>query len=343
MSVLFSRVLVSRFLYVPSQGTNYVTAFSIDRSSGRLSQIQTIGSFPGTPNGSCLDPDRNYYFVGEQTGTGPIHPFAIDQRTGMLSIRTPLTQSFGSNPQSCVVVGSTVYVAVSIATNNVFLHSITSSGTLQAMGLVSTGALGLSESSAEPAGEFVYFSDSGNSVFVFRVGANGALTAGTGSPLVLAGAPSSLSFSGNRVYVANGSGNVAGYTRASNGQLTLIAGSSQATGAAPTNTAIDPGGRFLYVVNNGGASLSGYVISSSGTLTPVSGSPFATSANPNGIAMDAGGQYVYVSHASGTVGVFAINQSTGQLTNTQSISGGSTPTDVAIVNVMVNSYLGGLD
>src|SRR5580700_3504484 len=45
-------------------------------------------------------------------------------------------------------------------------------------------------------------------------------------------------------------------------------------GVAPNSIAIDPSGRFVYVVNLLSDNVSGYAISADGTLKPVPGSPF---------------------------------------------------------------------
>ena len=76
------------------------------------------------------------------------------------------------------------------------------------------------------------------------------------------------------------SNNVSGYTiNATTGALTAIAGSPFPAGSAPRSVAVDPTGKFAYVANSGSLSsddrnVSGYTINATtGALTAIAGSP----------------------------------------------------------------------
>jgi DNA-binding beta-propeller fold protein YncE len=124
-----------------------------------------------------------------------------------------------------------------------------------------------------------------NNVSAYSIGSNGALTPVPGSPFATIGEdPVSVAVdpTGQFAYVADfgigsGTNGVSAYSIGSNGALTPVPGSPFATGGGPTSVAVDPTGKFAYVVNFQIVSgVSGYSIGSNGALTPVPGSPFAT-------------------------------------------------------------------
>src|SRR5262245_58602072 len=78
----------------------------------------------------------------------------------------------------------------------------------------------------------------------------------------------------------------------SSGLLTAI-GSPVATGTFPRSIAIDPAGRFAYVVNQTDKTVSSYTIdSNNGQLNPF-GSPFTVEDQPISITIDPFGRYAY--------------------------------------------------
>jgi DNA-binding beta-propeller fold protein YncE len=107
--------------------------------------------------------------------------------------------------------------------------------------------------------------------------------------------------------------------------------------------AVDPTGKFLYVVNNGSDTVSAYVITSiTLLLSPqaraltAAGSAVAAGTNPGGIAVDPTGKFVYVANGnSGNISVYTINPSTGALSEVKGspFAAGSGPFSVAIATV----------
>ncbi len=115
-------------------------------------------------------------------------------------------------------------------------------------------------------------------------------------------------------------GNVSAYTiNRSTGALRAVAGSPFAGGSQPVSVAVDPTGRFAYVVNDcvpcKRGSVSAYTINSAtGALREVAGSPFAAGRAANWVAVDSLGRFVYVSNfGDATISVYTINHSTGAL------------------------------
>jgi DNA-binding beta-propeller fold protein YncE len=128
--------------------------------------------------------------------------------------------------------------------------------------------------------------------------------------------------SGKFAYVADFTGNVLGYTiNPSTGALTAIAGSPFTGGQAGLNSvAVDPSGRFAYVVNEDVNNVLGYTINpSTGALTAIAGSPFAAGIGAISVAVDPSGMFAYVANAqvigqNGNVSAYTIDSSTGALT-----------------------------
>jgi 6-phosphogluconolactonase len=164
-------------------------------------------------------------------------------------------------------------------------------------------------------------------VFSFSIDKNGGLTRVSGSPAAypptqvfpfawtnnLALAPS-----GNFVYAPYddtnaATGGVAAFAIESGGQLTPIPGSPFAAGNTPTQAAVDPAGKFLYVLN----SLSGISVFSinatDGSLTEVPGSPFPDDGGYT-LAIHPSGKYLYVPvFATRQVSVFSVDRTSGTL------------------------------
>jgi 6-phosphogluconolactonase (cycloisomerase 2 family)/uncharacterized protein YunC (DUF1805 family) len=102
---------------------------------------------------------------------------------------------------------------------------------------------------------------------------------------------------------------------------------------SPTEgVAVDPTGRFVYVVNNiSSGTVSQYSINSStGALTSIT-TAVAAGANPRGAVVDSTGRFVYVTnYLDDNISQYSINQSTGALTSiTTAISSGGRPTAIA--------------
>src|SRR6202163_796180 len=79
------------------------------------------------------------------------------------------------------------------------------------------------------------------------------------------------------------------------GALSEIPGSPFSVGSNPCCIAVDPTGRFIYVVNSSSNDITGFSVNAStGILTPLPGSPFVTGNNPVSLAIDPTGRFLYV-------------------------------------------------
>jgi len=124
-------------------------------------------------------------------------------------------------------------------------------------------------------------------------------------------------------YEANvSSSNVWGYSIGANGALTPVPGSPFAAGIGCFSMALDPAGKFAYVLNGNSATapfngnVSAYSIGANGALTQLTslGSPFAAGFNPVSVTVDPTGRFVYVANGGdNTVSAYSIGAS-GALT-----------------------------
>ena len=86
-------------------------------------------------------------------------------------------------------------------------------------------------------------------------------------------------------------------------------------GGIPYHMALDPAGRFAFVVNWAAASVSVFRIDpDNGRLTAVAGSPFFTGFNPYSVTVHPSGRFVYVTQwSTSEIAVHALDSATGRL------------------------------
>jgi len=234
------------YLYVANAGSDTVSAFAVDSSTGSLTPLSPATFATGKgPSSIEVDPTGRFLYVANNGGSNDISVFSVDLSTGLL---TPVAGSpfpAGASPLSLALgaTGQFLYTANPDATNS---------------------------------------SISGFSVDL----GSGVLTPLSGSPFPLAVSHSiATDRTGAYLYVTSGA-NVLGYgIDPTSGALTALAGFPVGTGAGAYSVTIDPTNQFLYVVNRGSANVSGFGFdASTGGLTPITDSPFATGNLPGIIA-----------------------------------------------------------
>ena len=199
---------------------------------------------------------------------------------------------------------------------------VAATGTSPGTAVQSSGATILNSAPTSSL-QFAYAADGNGGVLAYMIdGATGALTALSGSPFQTAGFEAlsvAADLTGKFAYVANGpvSNNVSAYTiDAGTGTLTAIPGSPFVAGPDPNFVAVDPTGKFVYVVNRDDGTVSVYTVNTStGALTAISGSPFSVGPNPRPGAIDPTGKFFYVpDNDRNSVFSYTIDPSTGALT-----------------------------
>ena len=274
-----------RFVYAPSYSSNSISAYTINSTTGALSQISGSPFLISSPSSIAIDPAGKYLYVANYSSNS-ISAFAIDASTGVL------TQITGS-PFIVSSVPSTYPSFVAVDPTGRFLYVVIINYGISAYSINSTTG-GLTLIAGSPF-------------------ANGSGSASAGGI--------TISTSGNIAYVADGNSatvnNVYAYRiDATTGVLTQIAGSPVAAGSYAYSVTIDPTGKYAYVPNALSNTVSAYAInSSSGAMTQISGSPFATGFNPTSVTIDPSGSYAYVTNAnSNSVSSYSIDMTTGAFT-----------------------------
>jgi 6-phosphogluconolactonase len=227
------------FLYVANALSNNISVFSIDSSTGVLTEI--VGSpFPIglTPLSMQVTPSGSFLYVSvaggqKQTTIGSIVGFSVN--AGTLQALSPnFTNADGINPNGLAI---------------------------------------------DPSGAFLYVANTESSaISIFAIGASGALQEVSDSPLDdIYNDPVSLMLDpkGQYLYVANqGSNNVAVYSISSSTGLPVALTTSTSafaftTESTPSFLAEDPNGAYLFVGNRGSsAGIQAFGVNS-GNLNPL--------------------------------------------------------------------------
>jgi len=224
-----------KFLIVPDNCNDNVAVYSIG-ATGALTAV-TGSPFSGTdlssPDTVSIDPGGKWVYIA---GHGAIHVFSL-AATGALAEATGSPVTAGNNTNEAFVTpnGKYIYANGGASSTPIMAFSVdTSTGALTAL------------STPEYAGGSCWIAPDANSAVIFStdcdgnlyssaIGADGTLTAATGSPLAVSGFPYAISGdpSGKFFYAGEDESSAAidGYSYTSDGVLTAITGSPFGTGA----------------------------------------------------------------------------------------------------------------
>lgn len=325
------------FLYVTNEGSNNVSAYTIDAISGALTPVAGAPFAAGLqPVAAAVDPTGKFAYVVDvdcihspSCGQGPpsdVSAYKIDATSGRLNKVKGSPFSVGSNVHSVAVdpSGKFAYVAGGFPPQGfVSGYHIDARGRLKKVkGSPFPAGDDSGGVTVDPAGPFVYaINHVSNNVSAYTIDAiSGKLKKVKGSPFAAGTDPYghvAVDSEGKFAYVANsGSNNVSAYIiDGTSGALMPVAGSPFAAGSSPSSVALDPAGKFAYVTNNGSNNVSAYTIdATSGALKPVTGSPFGAGAGPMSVAIDPAGKFAYVTdNGSSNVSAYTIDATSGAL------------------------------
>ncbi len=332
-----------KFAYVANFGSNNVSAYTINSSTGVLTAVS--GSpFVAETNPTSVTVDSTGRFAYVANAGGNVSAYTINAGSGALTAVSGSPFAAGTSPQSVAVDGTGRFAYVANGGGTVSAYAIdASTGALSAVGSPISAGTSPKSVSVDPSGLFVYVANSGsNNISAFTINAStGALTAALLSPFAAGTGPQSVSVdpSGRFAYVANSGGDVWAYRidsrtdpinyGGSPGSLTPLSGSPFAAGNSPASVAVDASGRFVYVANSGsGNVVSRYTMDSTGNLT--AGASTTAGSTPVSITVDPSGKFAYVANSgAASVSGFSINASTGALTSVGATAGaGTTPSSV---------------
>jgi 6-phosphogluconolactonase len=319
-----------QFAYTANNGSNDVSGFKIDPTTGALTVIGgtpvPVGAAPAIVTTTS---DGKFAYVAGDNGT-TITAFAIDQTTGVL---TPIAGS----PFAVPFVNGQPFPGMAVDPSSKFLY-MASMGDAQVAGFAinaTTGALtavpgspfaaGVDSSGLpafSPSGTFVYVTNQGptGSVSGYAIDPNtGSLTPVPGSPFAAGNDPTWVSFTpnGKFAYVSNsGDNSVTAYSVDATGAFTAVGVPYVDGGQNPGDLTVDFNGTHLYVPDQNTNQISVYAINQTdGTLTIVAGSPFAAGPGPYLVNIEPTGRFAYVASGNGAgLYAYSIDAATGALT-----------------------------
>jgi len=277
------------FLYVANGGTNNVSVFSIDSTSGKLTSIPgspfATGSLGSGTLALAVTPDNKFLYAGD-SNADEITVFSIG-RDGALSI-----------------VAESPYLIPGALADYASIDgmSVSPDGDLLAVALPSEGLL--------------------DEIAIFTIGVDGSLTAAPDSPLFPAGGAAGAEFScsASTLFLSDA---ITDATQVEvdnvtpNGVLSPVSGSPfnfKNQGLNSNMGILSPNGLTLYESNQYSGRITGLSVNSNGGLAPVGGSPFATGLGscphaetcPMSVAINQGGTLLFLASYSPEVAVLSI-------------------------------------
>ncbi len=309
-----------RFAYVANYGSNTVSVYTINQTTGALIPATPATVAAGTgPLVFKVDPTGRFAYVANFFSAN-VSVYTINQTTGALTAGTAVAA--GANPHGIAIDPSGKFAyAANNGSNTVSVYSIDQTTGALTAGTPATVAAGTTPVSItiDPSGRFAYVANL-NSANVSAYTINqttGALTAGTPATVAAGAAPRMVTVdpAGKFAYVANADSNTVSVYTIDQTTGALTPGTAVVAGTNPWSVTVDPSGKFAYVGNYGSNTVSVYTINqSTGALTAV-GTPVASGSSPYSVTVDPSGKFAYVANRfSNNVSVYTINQTTGALT-----------------------------
>jgi len=337
---------VQKFLYASNFAENTISAYSIDSTTGVLTELSgspfSAEPLAGNPGSMIADHFGTYLYVVNTPNSGckgcsSVSAFSINSDGALTAIAgspfsSPYPSAFVPDP-----TGNYIYESASaLAPNTSVLTMLidASSGALIQVA-DSPGFVPFSDAVVSPSGTYLYgvtgqnFDTKGTQTASIN-SMTGALTPITGSPFgSTALSAIAVNPAATFLFAVNGNINDVGFSTissftidASTGALTPL-NSTQYSGKDLGAVLVHPSGNFLYVVDDTDYTIMAFTIGGDGTLTPISGSPFSlgeSTESPQGMATDPQGQFLYVADSNqgvpgnGYISGFTIDASTGALT-----------------------------
>jgi 6-phosphogluconolactonase (cycloisomerase 2 family) len=310
------------FAYVTALGSDSVFVYSIDQTSGALTQVGLPVSTENGPNSISLDPSGRFAYVTNSLSNS-LSSFPVDDATGELSSTLPATLLAGSPVGVTFGPNGKHFYLVLADTDSVQPFSIDEvSGAPLAQNSAATGQLPNSVS-VHPTGRFAYVTNAtANTVSRYEIGADGEL-----SPLATtdtAAQPRGIQFdaSGMHAYMLTGASNDITIFSVNPASGDLVSTGTSRTRSEPAALAMTFGAaptrqlaRYSYVVNAESGDITSFSIDPvDGSLTEL-GLAALSGIEPADAVADLAGRFLFVSdRTERNLRTFAISQVDGTLT-----------------------------
>jgi 6-phosphogluconolactonase (cycloisomerase 2 family) len=324
-------------------------------ATGALSPIGTYPTISSGPYSIAVDPSGQYVYVGNIRGG--VEAYLIDQASGALAEIAGSPSADVHTPSAIAVDPTSRYVYVANTYGGTTNQGSVSAYTIDA----ATGALTEISGSpyavnynpgsiaVDPAGKFVFLDGSSGEVGFAIDGATGALMPDTDSSLPPGTIGTGISFNPTQpfaysTYNSTGRVGLASYSVDTNtGALSNIANIAYPAAVEIGPIAVDPAGKFVYVLTDVGgapliASIEAYSVNAStGALASLSRAPFTGPSGPQAMVVDRAGDFLFVTGGvagslNGAVTVYAIDKPTGNISEVAGgpYAAGDSPTALAV-------------
>jgi 6-phosphogluconolactonase (cycloisomerase 2 family) len=336
----------TKTLYAVNAGSNDITGYAIDQTTGTLTALPGSPFKAGTnPRKLTVDSAGRFAYV-TNGGSNDVFIYAVDPTTGAL---TQSSRAYaGTQPFELLLhrTGKFAYVANTGSANiSGYLVDAKTGELSQLAGspFVTSGVPGDTTSYnggrapmlLHPNGKLLFVrSTTAKTISVFTIDpTSGGLTAAQGSPHTTGdgAVTQALDATGRFLFVANhgsapGPGSISVFAvNTDTGAMTEVAGSPFALAGGPAWVSPDPSGNFLYAAGSNSVIYSMKVDPDTGVLTPLSSgatvltgdTPIVTLAVP-GLAQPGAAtfrsKFAYVPNADNTISGYAIDPTSGALT-----------------------------
>jgi len=248
----------NQFLYVANAADSTISLFSINSTSGALTEVLPRTPTDLSPGYMTMDSAGSFLFVANQS-SDDVSMFQIGT-AGALTLVSSV--SVGASPAG-LVLSSSGFLYVPLPSFSTIAVLSVSSGSLQFVGsyLVNNGVGGIA---VDPGAKVLYATNPAtDTVSGFAIHPDGSITAVLGLTVATGTTPAAVAVNptGSALYVANaGASNVSQFTiDATTGVLTAFTTTPTVTaGTNPSFFVTDPGGKFLFLGNTGSKSITEY-------------------------------------------------------------------------------------
>lgn len=339
---------VPRFLFAANAGSNTVSLFRIDPTTGKLTASGSIATGAG-PGAIAADPLGRFLFVANaQDNSVSAYTILAD---GNLKAVVGSPFKTGKHPQalSADANGNFLYVANRASKNLSVFEIHPQSGALRELTANNIHvaspypiAVEPSDLVRHPSDRGVYISAvDGKKVAGFKYYDDGIMVVDLenyGSPYDLGAPASRVAFDpeGRFLYALDSINNaltVHTFNESTSALRANVDNKPVATGKNPQALAFHPGGQFVYVVNGGSNDISVFQVDNNGGTPKALSGRIAAGKSPVAISVDESGRFVYVVNSgSNNISVYSVNAATGKLSALGTTSTGEQPSAMALVS-----------
>ncbi len=342
-------VKAQNYVYTSVQGSNMISVFSVNSSTGSLNKVEDE-PVAGGPASMAISPNKNFLYVSQRSNK-TFSSYSIDRTTGALTFIGTVPAIDNPVNISTDNTGRYLFSAYFAASKAAVQLVDSATGVISSVPLVSFTTLGINPHAihTDPANKFVFIANmTGNRIQQFSFDDNtGVMTPNSPAfiqPVDSIG-PRHFVFHGSKniVYFSNEIGNrVSVYSlNNSTGQLALLQEISTLPAAySLTNKVADihitPDNTFLYVSNRGQDAIAAFSINAATGLLTATGY-FPTQTSPRAFDIDATGSFLYAAgETSGKLSHYMINNTNGELNLIGTYNLGINPTWVSCVSFDTN-------